>query len=272
MQNIFPSAYQIIHGDSRNVLSDFIERADLIITSPPYADARKKHYDSALPDNYPEWFSSFHDAFWNALKPSGSLVINIKDKVVDGTRHRYVWHTIERFAALGWHCVDDYVWVKKNAFPGRWPNRLKDAWEFCFHLAKTKRPYFNPEAVSIPLSASSRKKLERISPADNKRIYSATGSGFNKNMANFLRRERALPTNVLQLAVESHNQKHPAAFPVGLPAFFIELLSPPQGFVIDPFCGSGTTGVAAAKLGRQCLLIDNHQGYCQVASQRLQQL
>lgn len=270
MCNLFSTDCRIIHGDSRQVLFNFSEQADLIVTSPPYANARKKHYDSVKPDDYADWFSTFHEAFWQALKPNGSLVINIKDKMVEGVRHRYVWHTIERLTQLGWYCLDDYIWVKKNTFPGRWPSRLKDAWEFCFHLAKVKRPYFNPEAIAIPLAKSTQAKLRHISSEANQRIYSATGSGFSKNLARFIGRDKALPSNVLHLAVEGRNQHHPAAFPIGLPAFFIQLLSPPEGFIIDPFSGSGTTGVAAAMLGRRCLLIDNHKEYCQVALQRLQ--
>ena len=80
----------IIVGDSRVALNDLPEQVDVIVTSPPYADARKKHYDSIHPDEFAEWFLTFNDMLVQTLKPSGSLVINIKDKVVDGARHRYV--------------------------------------------------------------------------------------------------------------------------------------------------------------------------------------
>lgn len=61
------------------------------------------------------------------------------------------------------------------------------------------------------------------------------------------------------------NKGHPAVFPVALPAFFIKLLSPPSGLVVDPFAGSGTTGIAAMQLGRDCVLIDNNIKYCEIA-------
>jgi len=99
--------YQIINDDCRRALSTLRESADLIVTSPPYADARKRHYDSVDPDKYAEWFMSFHEPFFKALKPNGSLVINIKDKVVDGVRHRYVWETIAALNRSGWHSIDD---------------------------------------------------------------------------------------------------------------------------------------------------------------------
>lgn len=99
----------IIHGDSRVELCAFKEQVDLIVTSPPYADARRAHYDSVHPDNFAEWFLTFHGSFYHALKPNGSLVINIKDKVVEGGRHRYVWRTIEALCERGWYAIDNYA-------------------------------------------------------------------------------------------------------------------------------------------------------------------
>lgn len=130
----------IICGDSRTVLSGFENTADLIVTSPPYADARKKHYDSNAPDKFADWFMSFHESFWDALREDGSLVINIKDKVVDGVRLRYVWKTIDKLVNAGWFCIDDYIWNKPNPMLGFWPTRLRDGWEYCFHLAKNTNP------------------------------------------------------------------------------------------------------------------------------------
>lgn len=263
------STCQIICGDSRQVLLDFIEQADLIIMSPPYADARKQHYDSISPDAYPEWFASFHEAFWQALKPSGSLVINIKDKVVKGVRHRYVWRTIEKLSQMGWHCIDDYIWHKKNPIPGYWPNRLKDGWEYVFHLSKTPRPYFNADAIRVPISEATKIYFQKLKNKADKRTYAATGSGFSKNLAKWNIQDTALPSNVLHLAAESRNCGHPAVFPITLPEFFIKLLSPVDGLIIDPFAGSGSTGIAAGLLGRNCILIDNQKQYCQLAAERL---
>ena len=78
-----------------------------------------------------------------------------------------------------------------------------------------------------------------------------------------------LPDNVLSLPLVGKNKGHPAVFPVELPAFFIRLLSPKDGLVIDPFGGSGTTAVAAFQAGRSCVLIDNNRKYCLKAEQRL---
>lgn len=261
--------YEIICGDSREVALRFQNQVDLIMTSPPYADARQTHYASVHPDQYVAWFVTFHEAFWQALKPTGSLVINIKDKVVNGVRHRYVWQLIEQLTGLGWCCIDDYVWVKKNPMPGFWPTRLRDGWEYCFHLAKSRCPFMDQAAVRVPIAPATKNRVNRLRANDLTLKYSVTGSGFARDLSHWINKDTVAPANVLFLATEGRNRHHPAVFPVALPSFFIQLLSPVSGTVLDPFAGSGTTGVAALRLGRQAVLIDNKPDYCAIAQQRL---
>ena len=261
--------YHIINEDARTALRRFQGRADLIVTSPPYADARKRHYDSIDPDDYAAWFASFHEPLAEALKPEGSLVINIKDKIVDGVRHRYVWDTIRTLERLGWYAIDDYLWHKPNAMPGFWPTRLRDAWEYCFHLSRSKRPYIDFDAVKRPIGEWAGSRLARLGPNDTSRQNSANASGFGRNISRWADRKMVLPDNVLSLPLVGKNKGHPAVFPVELPAFFIRLLTPPDGLVIDPFAGSGTTAIAAFQEGRNCVLIDNNQKYCRQAAERL---
>lgn len=260
---------RIVHSDCREGLKSYAQKIDLIITSPPYADARKTHYDSVMPDDYSQWFTQFHEVFWPALKPQGSFVINIKDKVVDGVRHRYVWQTIQHLSALGWQCIDDYLWNKKTSVPGYWPTRLRDAWEYIFHLSKSKKPFVDQDAVKIPASFATVDRVKHLNPSQVVSISSATGSGFKRNLSAWKNKEWVLPTNVLHLSTETCNKGHPAVFPVALPVFFILLLSKPNDVILDPFAGSGTTAVAAIQLGRNCVLMDNKYEYCLLAKQRL---
>jgi site-specific DNA-methyltransferase (adenine-specific) len=259
----------IMCGDSRNHLEAFKGQVDLIVTSPPYADARRNHYDSVHPDDFCEWFLTFHEPFYNALKPTGSLVINIKDKVVDGARHRYVWRTMEALAEKGWSAIDDYIWHKTNPMPGYWPSRLRDGWEYCFHLSKSKRPYFNPDAVRQPIGDWVTSRLNKLGENDLSRHNSVNKSGFGRDISKWRDKQTVLPSNVVSRALVGKNKGHPAVFPVDLPLFFIKLLCPEKGFVVDPFAGSGTTGIAALSLGRKCVLIDNNTQYCEAALKRL---
>lgn len=260
----------IVCGDSREVLLKYTSQADLIVTSPPYADARKKHYDSIAPDEFPDWLLSFHKPFWNALKEDGSLVINIKDKVVDGVRHRYVWKTIEKLAEKGWFCIEDYIWHKPNPMPGFWPTRLRDGWEYCFHLSKTKTPFINQPGVAVPVGDWVNKRLQKLGENDLSRHNSVNESGFGRDISKWVGKKEVLPTNVLSIPLVGKNKGHPAVFPVELPAFFIKLLSRENQLIIDPFAGSGSTGIAALLNNRNCLLVDNNSEYCTIANERLQ--
>ena len=259
----------VICGDSRDVLRRFKGQVDLIVTSPPYADARKRHYAGIHPDKYVEWFLTFHQPFFDALKPSGSLVINIKDRVVNGSRHRYVWHTIDALCERGWLPIDDYIWYKPNPMPGYWPTRLSDGWEYCFHLAKQTKPYFCHDAVKKPIGDWAESRLSNLGENDLSRHNSANDSGFGRDISKWIGKEKVLPSNVITSAVVGKNKQHPAVFPIDIPEFFIKLLSPQGGLVVDPFAGSGTTGIAALSLGRNCVLIDNQPKYYQIALQRL---
>ncbi len=250
-------------------MSVFQDCIDLIVTSPPYADARKNHYDSFHPKHFPEWLASFHKAFWNALKPSGSLVINIKDKVVDGVRCHYVWKTIEKLESLGWYCIDDYIWHKTNPMPGHWPTRLRDGWEYCFHLAKSKKPYINQNEVRIPVGEWAKSRLDKLGENDLKRHNSANNSGFGRDISRWVGKKDVLPSNVISLALVGKDKGHPAVFPIELPQFFIKLLCPPHGLVADPFSGSGSTGIAALALKKDCILIDNNANFCRLAYERI---
>jgi len=259
----------IIEGDSREELRAYNGQVDLIVTSPPYADARSRHYDSVHPNDFADWFMTFHEPFFDALKPTGSLVINIKDKVVDGVRHRYVWHIIERLSENGWFCIDDYIWHKPNPMPGYWPTRLRGGWEYCFHLAKSTHPFFDADAVRKPVGDWVESRLKNLGNNDLSRHNSANASGFGRNISKWVGKNTVLPPNVLSLPLVGKNKGHPAVFPVDLPMFFIKLLSPPNGLVVDPFGGSGTTGIAALVAERNCVLIDNNHEYCCAAHNRL---
>ncbi len=259
----------ILCGDSRSVLLEFENSAELIVTSPPYADARKKHYDSISPEKFPEWFMTFHDVLWNTLKDDGSLVINIKDKVVDGIRHRYVWRAIDKLISAGWLCIDDYIWQKPNPMPGFWPNRLRDGWEYCFHLTKSKKFYMDQKAVAVPVGDWVNKRLQKLSENDQSRHNSSNDSGFGRDISKWVGKEKVAPSNVITIPLVGKNMGHPAVFPVELPSFFIKLLSRENQLIIDPFAGSGSTGIAALKNMRNCLLVDNNFEYCKIAYDRL---
>ncbi|MBN4072280.1 site-specific DNA-methyltransferase [Flavobacteriales bacterium AH-315-E23] len=260
----------IYTGDSREILKSFPDGFfNLIVTSPPYADARKGHYESIHPDEYSAFFQTFHDEFWRVLADDGSFILNIKDKVVNGVRNRYVWKTIMDLSELGWQCVDDYIWIKPNAMPGYWHNRLRDEWEYCFHLTKQKKFKMNQETVKKPIGDWAEKRLEKLVGKSAERHNSENNSGFGRDLRKWKNKEGVLPGNTVSVALVGKNMGHPAVFPVGLPEFFIKLFTDSGDNVLDPFGGSGSTGIAAINLNRNYVLIDLKEEYTIVAEKRL---
>jgi len=261
---------EILLGDCREILKKFPDKHfNLIVTSPPYADARKNHYDSISVDEFPDFFLSFSEQFWRVLADDGSLVINIKDKVVDGQRNRYVWKTILGLADLGWHCIDDYIWYKPNAMPGFWPNRLRDEWEYCFHLTKNKKFKMKQDAVRKPIGEWAEKRLANLNGKSSIRHNSENKSGFGRDLNSWVNKETVLPGNTITVPVVGKNMGHPAVFPIALPEFFIKLFTEENDTVLDPFGGSGSTGIAALNNNRNAVLIDTKEEYIEVIKERL---
>ena len=264
---------QILHGDCLNVLKSLADESfDLIVTSPPYADRRVKTYGGIPPDEYVEWFVTRSAEFHRVLKRTGSFVLNIKEKAEHGERHTYVIELILALRCQGWLWTEEYIWHKKNCYPGKWPNRFRDAWERCIHLTKSKKFKMNQDAVMVPMGSWADSRLKSLGKNDVVRYDSQVGSGFGKNIANWNGRRFAYPTNVLTFATECGNKEHSAAFPRVLPEWFIKLFTDEGDHVLDPFVGSGTTCEVAQSLRRNSVGIDVVEEYCQRAHRSLAEM
>lgn len=225
----------LLSGDCRVILPEMPdESVNLIVTSPPYADSRKNVYGGVHPDEYSEWFLPISRELHRVLAKDGSFVLNIKEKVVDGQRHTYVLELILEMKKQGWLWTEEYMWHKKNCAPGKWPNRFRDSWERCLHFTREKSFKMNQEAVMVPTGDWAKSRLKNLSDTDQRRDNSRAGSGFGKNVSNWVGRDMAYPTNVLHLATECSNKWHAAAFPREVPAWFIKLFSDPGDLVLDP--------------------------------------
>lgn len=259
----------IIHGDCLDVLALYPDNFfQLIVTSPPYADNRSKTYGGVHPDKYVEWFLPRACEFFRVLKPDGTFILNIKEKAVQGERHTYVLELILALRKQGWLWTEEFVWHKKNCFPGKWPNRFRDAWERCLQFNKQKKFAMYQDEVMVPMGDWAKTRLKNLSATDQVRVESKVQSGFGKNMSNWVGRDMAYPTNVLHFATECHNKKHSAVFPKALPEWFIKLFTKEHDWVLDPFAGSGTTAEIAQELKRNSVAIDIMQEYCEVARER----
>jgi site-specific DNA-methyltransferase (adenine-specific) len=257
-------------GDCLDVLKNIQDSSiALIVTSPPYADQRSNTYGGIHPDKYVEWFLPRAKEFQRVLKPTGSFILNIKERVYNGERHTYVIELILDMKKQGWLWTEEYMWHKKNCYPGKWPNRFRDSWERLLHFTKQKQFKMIQDNVKIPMGNWANKRLKNLSGTDMIRDKSKVGSGFGKNISNWLDKDTVYPTNVLHLATECGNTNHSATFPEGLPSWFIQLFTEESDVVLDPFAGSGTTLVASNKLKRKGIGIDINQEYIDLMINRL---
>jgi site-specific DNA-methyltransferase (adenine-specific)/site-specific DNA-methyltransferase (cytosine-N4-specific) len=268
---------EVREGDSAIELQTLdSDSIDLIVTSPPYADARKDTYGGVLPEEYVDWFLPISEQLFRVLKPTGTFILNIKEKCVDGERSEYVMDLVKALRRQGWRWTEEFIWHKTSAFPGKYAIRFCDAWEHLFQFNKTKQFNMYQDSVKIPASPSSITKHNRIQTLIHarsgsrflKKTTSVTGSGFvrrNDKRTNNM----VYPTNVLHLSTEPIARGHSAVYPESIPEFFIKLFTIEGDFVLDPFLGSGTSGVVARRLKRKFIGIEKKSEYVEVARKRI---
>ena len=265
----------VYKGDSIELLRCLPDESiDLVITSPPYANKRKKHYSSIDPDGYKDWFVPFAREIKRVLKPSGSFVFNIKEHVKDGNRHPYVFDTVKAIQDEGLNWNETYIWNKTNPYPIKPIKRFKDAFEYVFHFVKEKDFTFNPRSVMTTGDPASCKRLKMKS--GKKKIVFSEMNNYRKNAETFFKNcdedgtYHVFPTNVITGPVESNSTwKHPARFPKYIPDFFVKLLSNEGDVVLDPFAGSGTTNVASVENCRKTIGFDLKPEYVDMANERI---
>jgi len=262
----------IFLGDCKEVLKTFEENSiDLIVTSPPYADRRKNTYGGIEPEKYVEWFLPVSKELLRVLKSDGTFILNIKEKAENGERHTYVLELILALRKQGWLWTEEFIWHKKNCYPGKWPNRFRDSWERLLQFNKTRKFNMYQDEVMVPVGDWAKGRLKNLSEVDKIRDNAKNGSGFGKNVSNWLNRDKAYPTNVLHLSTECNNKNHSAAFPYALPEWFIKLFTKEFDTVLDPFMGSGTTIQVAKDLKRNSVGIDILPEYYKMVKRQIQE-
>lgn len=228
-----------------------------IFTSPIYADRRRKTYGGVPADEYVAWFEPVQQFAREHLAADGSFFINIKPHVEDGERLLYVNDLVATMKReWGWRYIDDLCW-KRQGFPGRFPNRFKNAHEPVYHFALDVRIKFRPENVLLDTDLSYASDYDTRGAAEN----AVMGVAFNGRTARNVKSKNhngALPSNVIEAYTGAHSPgvQYGASFPVELPEFFIQAYSDPGDIWLDLFAGTGALAEAAERHGRIAYLVD----------------
>jgi len=236
-----------------------------VFTSPPYAEQRKAQYGGVPAAKYVAWWEAVQDNVQAVLAADGSFFVNIKPHCADGERVLYVFDLVLAMQRKwGWRFVDELTWVHQN-IPGAWPNRFRNGFEPIYHFARDSRLYFDPHAVAKPSESVPHGPGGMQKSDDGRwRLASKTQREASDGLA--------LPDNVLRISGVSAAVSHAAPFPIGLPEFFVRAYSRRADVWCDPFCGSGTTLVAAHKQQRIGYGIEQLPTYCAVILERLADL
>ena len=289
--------HRLICGDCRdaNTLRALFgsARANVAITSPPYAVQREYDPSSGFkpvpPEQYVEWFRPVAAGIASILAPDGSYFLNIKSHASDGERNLYVVDLlIAHKRQWGWRFIDEFCWRKTDdGVPGGWGNRFKNAWEPVYHFSRQSEIKFRPQAVGHasadcfdyspdnPVSKSGSGLLG-TGPRGGSASSPPEGSQGWGHMRRKLMDGRhegiARPSNVIEVKTESSQGSHSAPFPRPLIEFFAQAFSDPGDVIFDPFMGSGTSMAAAQVLGRAGYGVEISPGYCDLILSRMMNL
>ena len=277
---------KIVCGDILEVASKLPpDHIDTIITSPPYY--RQRDYGNGrqigqekTPQVYTESLSQVFEKLLPCVKPSGSLWLVLGDKYIQGELQGMPWRVALALKDLGWHLRSDVIWHKPNAMPSSTKTRPTTDHEYIFFFTKSKNYFYDADAIREPHVTFSDKSKMRGGRKHLGKRGGTPEQGKNAGSSNLHdgRWDQAFhpkgrnKRTVWSIPLSKFREAHFAVFPNRLVETCLKATCPPDGVVLDPFSGAGTTALVAKQLGRHYLGIDCSAEYCEIARQRVQQI
>jgi site-specific DNA-methyltransferase (adenine-specific) len=270
-------------GEASKVLQKLpAQIADTIVTSPPYF--RQRNYDDkkqlgleSSPQAYVDRLVNiFHDA-QRVLKDDGTIWLVLGDKYDKGRLLGMPWRVALAMQDDGWILRSDIIWQKPNAMPSSVKTRPTTDHEYVFLFSKSKDYYYDADAIREPHVTFSEKSQMKGGRNHFFKRGSTPEQGKNGGDSNLhdARWDQAFhplgrnKRTVWSISLSKFREAHFAVFPASLVETCIKAGSPTGGLVMDPFFGSGTTGVVAKRLQRDYLGIDCNAQYCKMARARI---
>ena len=231
---------------------------DLTVTSPPYDNLRT--YNGFSWD-----FEGTADQLYRITKPGGVIVWIVNDATIKGSETGTSFRQALHFKSIGFNLHDTMIWNKRNlTFPN--PLRYHNGFEYMFIFSKGKPKTVNliedrvNKCAGITIHGTCRQANgETIQKSGaGKRCVKHVGARFNV-------------WDIPPVQSSTERTGHPAQFPERLAADHILSWSNEGDVVLDPFMGSGTTGVAAKHTGRNFIGIELSEEYFEIAKKRIEE-
>jgi site-specific DNA-methyltransferase (adenine-specific)/site-specific DNA-methyltransferase (cytosine-N4-specific) len=258
----------VLHGDCLDLIPTLKDGSvSLVVTSPPYAEQRAGHYGGIPEEDYPDFTVQWMSALAPKMTKDGSVLIIIRPHLRDGVISDYVLRTRLAVRESGWHECEELIWHKPDAPPLGSKLRPRRAWESILWFSKSPQPYCDPKACGKESDRLGFNGSPRYAEAG---ISARTGwhpqvesVGFGTGIA------RMTDVFVVPVSDKESGLDHPAVFPIGLAEHLVKTFSQQGDLVLDCFCGTGQTLLAAKGLGRRFLGIEREDRYVRIALGRL---
>ena len=275
---------QFLCGDAIEVARKLPDACvDTIVTSPPYWQQRDYGTDDQIgqevsPAAYVERLSELFEELKRVVKPTGSMWMVIGDKYLKGELMGMPWRVALGLKDVGWRMRSDCIWHKPNAMPSSTRTRPTTDHEYIFFFSNGKDYFYNADAIREPhVTFSENSKMKGGRKHFGKR-GSTPEKGKNSGDTNLHdgRWDQAFhpkgrnKRTVWSIPLSKFREAHFAVYPPKLVETCIAASCPPDGVVLDPFSGAGTTAMVAKQLGRKFIAIDCNQEYCDMAQRRLE--
>lgn len=282
----------IITGDSLEILKNMPDGSvHCCVTSPPYYNLRDYGAEGqigreATPKEYITRLVEVFREVYRVLKTDGTFWLNISDTY--GSADRKIgckskdmlgipWTLALALRDDGWYLRSDVIWEKANPMPESVRDRCTRCYEHVFQLAKSKKYYYDNMAIAEPIAPGTVRRMRAGRSAVHK--YAAGIPGQSLQAINQPRVAADIPDKLIpkyrnkrdvwHINTASYSGSHFAVFPPKLAETCVISACPAGGIVLDPFFGSGTTGLVSKQNGRHYIGIDISPEYCALAKKRI---